>query len=643
MTGVRAGDGGRQRDHGFAATARRLLRLVRVHRAFSAMLALGLASITLNIISPILLGRATDLVLAGVLGRANASSATKADVLTQLRVQGHETLATMAGAVDFTPGHGIDMAALISTLLTALLVSALSGVCWMAQGRQATAAIQHAGSRLRAEVEAKLSRLPLTRFDATKRGDLLSRAVNDVDNVVVALQQTMSQLSNSVLLLVGLLTIMFAITPLLAVIAVLVVPVAVVVTTLLGKRAQPDFDRLWAAVGDLTEHVEETYTGHALVTAYDRREPALAEFRERNEAVFRAGYRAQFVSGLSQPSMNFVNNLGYVFVAVVGCLRVASGGLTIGELQAFVQYSRQLSGPLTQVTGLAGVVQSGMASARRVFELLDADEEPTEAEHDRLPGRVAGLVRFESVHFGYDGTPLIEGLSLTARPGRTVAIVGHTGAGKTTLVNLLMRFYDVSGGRITVDGVDTATVPRSDVRANIGMVLQDSWLFAGTIADNIGYGRADATREEIEAAAQAAHADHFVRTLPQGYDTVLGDDGAGVSAGERQLITIARAFLADPPILVLDEATSSVDTRTELLVRRGIGQLSTGRTCFVIAHRLSTIRDADTIVVMSGGAIVESGTHDELLSADGPYAALYRAQFARTGSDAGLSPGIEGV
>jgi ATP-binding cassette subfamily B protein len=623
-------------DTGFAVTARRLLRAVRVHRAFTAMLALGLTSITLNIISPILLGRATDLVLAGVLGHGTAPGETKAEVVARLREQGHDTLATMVGIVDFTPGQGVDLAAVATTLLTALVISAISGLCWMMQGRQATKAIQHAGARLRAEVEAKLGRLPLTRFDTTRRGDLLSRATNDVDNLVVTLQQTMSQLTNSVLLLVGLLVMMFSITPLLAVIAVLVVPAAVAVTTLLGKRAQPNFNRLWAAVGGLTGHVEETYTGHALVTAHDRRDLALAEFREHNRAVLRAGYRAQFVSGISQPSMNFVNNLGYVVVAVVGCLRVLSGGLTIGELQAFVQYSRQLSGPLTQVTGLAGIVQSGVASARRVFELLDSPEESTAGEHDRLPRPPAGLVRFESVCFRYDeDTPLIEGLSLEVRPGHTVAIVGHTGAGKTTLVNLLLRFYEVTGGRITVDGVDITTVPRSDLRANVGMVLQDSWLFAGTIADNIGYGRENATRAEIEAAARAAHADHFIRTLPDGYDTVLGEDGAGVSAGERQLITIARAFLADPPILVLDEATSAVDTRTELLVRRAMERLSAGRTCFVIAHRLSTVRDADTIVVMSGGAIVESGTHDELLAGDGPYAELYRAQFAQPVADAG--------
>ncbi|MFC0436899.1 ABC transporter ATP-binding protein [Kutzneria buriramensis] len=622
-------------DTGFAVTGRRLLRLVRVQRAFAAMLALGLASITLNIISPILLGRATDLVLAGVLGHGTTPGETKAQVVARLREQGHDTFAAMVGVVDFTPGQGVDMAAVAASLLAALVVTAVSGLCWMLQGRQATKAIQHAGARLRAEVEAKLGRLPLTRFDTTRRGDLLSRATNDVDNLIVTLQQTMSQLTNSVLLLVALLVMMFSITPLLAVIAVLVVPAAVAVTTLLGKRAQPDFNRLWAAVGGLTGQVEETYTGHALVTAHDRRDLALAEFRERNEAVFRAGYRAQFVSGVSQPSMNFVNNLGYVAVAVVGCLRVLSGGLTIGELQAFVQYSRQLSGPLTQVTGLAGIVQSGVASARRVFELLDSAEE-TDGETGRLPSPAAGLVRFESVRFRYDeDTPLIEGLSLDVRPGRTVAIVGPTGAGKTTLVNLLLRFYEVSGGRITVDGIDIATVPRADLRARVGMVLQDSWLFAGTIADNIGYGRDGAGREEIEAAARAAHADHFIRTLPDGYDTVLGEDGGGVSAGERQLITIARAFLADSPILVLDEATSAVDSRTELLVRRAMERLSAGRTCFVIAHRLSTVRDADTIVVMRGGAIVESGTHAALLAADGPYAELYRAQFAQPVTDAG--------
>ncbi|GAA0682391.1 ABC transporter ATP-binding protein [Kitasatospora atroaurantiaca] len=612
----------------FAATARRLLGVVGIQRPFIAMLTLGLASITLNVIGPLLLGRATDLVLAGVIGRQNPGM-DKSDVIDRLRQQGQSALAGMLQSTGFTPGRSSDLAAVSTILAIALGVYGLSGLCWILQGRQATRAIQRSAYRLRAEAESKLARLPLSYFDSHKRGEVLSRITNDIDNVVQMLQQSMSQLSNSLLLIVGVLVMMFWLSPLLAVIAVVVVPSAMAVTALLGRRAQTRFAEQWKATGQLNAYVEELYDSHALVKAFDRSEASATAFRDHNEVLFRSAFRAQLLSGASQPMMNFINNLGYVIVAVVGCLRVVSGTMSIGDVQAFIQYSRQLSGPLTQVTSLAGVVQSGIASAERVFELMDAAEEVPDTGRRLRQGTSQGLVAFESVSFGYEpDEPLIEDLSLTVEPGKTVAIVGPTGAGKTTLINLLLRFYDVTGGRITLDGVDIRSLSRNALRSEIGVVLQDAWLFTGSIADNIAYGREGATREQIEAAARSAHADHLIRTLPNGYDTVLDNDSTGVSAGERQLITIARAFLSDPAILVLDEATSSVDTRTELLVRRAMAQLSRGRTSFVIAHRLSTVRDADTIVVMENGAIVEQGTHTDLLAADGAYSVLYRAQFA---------------
>ena len=614
----------------FIATARRLLGVVGVQRPFVAMLVLGLASITLNVIGPLLLGRATDLILAGVIGRQNPAGVNRSDVIDHLRQQGHGALAGMLQSTGFTPGRNSDLAAVSTILVVALGVYVLSGLCWILQGRQATRAIQRSAYRLRAESQSKLARLPLSYFDSHKRGEVLSRITNDIDNIVQMLQQAMSQLTNSLLLIVGVLVMMFWLSPPLAVIALVVVPAAMAVTTLLGRRAQVRFSEQWNTTGQLNAHIEEMYGSHALVKAFDQGEQSAAVFREHNEALFRSAYRAQLLSGTSQPAMNFINNLGYVIVAVVGCLRVISGTMSIGDVQAFIQYSRQLSGPLTQVTSLAGVVQSGIASAERVFELLDAVEEVPDRDTERRRTASNGLVRFESVSFHYEpNKPVIEDLSLTVAPGTTVAVVGPTGAGKTTLINLLLRFHDVTGGRITLDGVDIGNLRRTDLRSEIGVVLQDTWLFSGSIADNIGYGLEGATREQIEAAARSAHADHLIRTLPDGYDTVLDNESTGVSAGELQLITIARAFLADPTILVLDEATSSVDTRTELLVRRAMARLSQGRTSFVIAHRLSTVRDADTILVMQNGSIVEQGAHADLLAADGTYTRLYRAQFAQ--------------
>ncbi|CAM5681877.1 Multidrug ABC transporter ATP-binding protein OS=Streptomyces antimycoticus OX=68175 GN=SANT12839_053090 PE=4 SV=1 [Streptomyces antimycoticus] len=520
-------------------------------------------------------------------------------------------------------------------LLWATALYVVAALLGLVQARVATAIVQRAVFRLREDVEQKLARLPLSYFDKQSRGEVLSRATNDIDNIQQTLQQTLSQILASLLTIVGVLAMMFWISPLLALVALITVPVSVWVTTRIGKRAQPQFVAQWKTTGKLNAHIEEMYTGHSLVKVFGREKESAELFREQNDKLYAAGFRAQSISGLIQPSMMFIGNLNYVLVAVVGGLRVASGALSIGDVQAFVQYSRQFSQPLTQVASMANMVQSGVASAERVFELLDAPEQSAEPVDARRPEAVRGQVAFEDVSFRYQpDTPLIDGLSLSVRPGQTVAIVGPTGAGKTTLVNLLMRFYEVSGGRITLDGVDIAEMSREELRSHIGMVLQDTWLFGGTIAENIAYGAQGASFEKIVEAAKATYVDRFVRTLPDGYDSVIDEEGSNVSAGEKQLITIARAFLSEPSILVLDEATSSVDTRTEVLIQRAMASLRSGRTSFVIAHRLSTIRDADVILVMESGRIVEQGSHDALLAAGGAYARLYASQFAEPVAEA---------
>ncbi|MGW0928660.1 ABC transporter ATP-binding protein [Streptomyces sp. NPDC002644] len=627
-----AGTGPDNRSMDFKGSTRRLLARFKPERvSLWVMLASVVVSVGLTVVGPKILGRATDLVFAGIVGREMPAGATKEQVLESMRARGEDGVADMLGGVDFTPGEGIDFAAVGGVLLLALGMFVAAGLLMAVATRMVNRAVNRTMFRMREDVQTKLSRLPLSYFDKRQRGEVLSRATNDIDNLGQTLQQSMGQLVNAVLSIVGVLVMMFWVSWLLALVALVTVPLSFVVATKVGKRSQPHFVDQWRTTGQLNAHIEEMYTGHSLVKVFGRQDESAARFAEHNEELYRAGFKAQFMSGVMQPLMMFVSNLNYVLVAVVGGLRVASGSLSIGDVQAFIQYSRQFSMPLTQVASMANLVQSGVASAERVFELLDAEEQDADPIPGVRPEELRGRVGFERVAFRYEpDKPLIEDLSLTVEPGHTVAIVGPTGAGKTTLVNLLMRFYEVTGGRITLDGVDVATMSRDELRSAIGMVLQDTWLFGGTIAENIAYGApGEVTRGDVEEAARAAHADRFIRTLPDGYDTVIDGEGSGVSAGEKQLITIARAFLSDPVILVLDEATSSVDTRTEVLIQKAMAKLAHGRTSFVIAHRLSTIRDADTILVMENGAIVEQGRHAALLAEDGAYARLYKAQFAQ--------------
>ncbi len=614
----------------FLPSVKRLMGNLRPVRALVVLaVVIGTLSVALSVVGPKVLGRATDMMLAGIIGGHDwPAGSTKQSIIDALVAPGNTQMADMLRNLDFTPGQGIDFGGIGTVLLIVLGLYVVSFVFAYAQGWILNDAVQRTIFTMRQEVSSKLDRLPLSYFDKQARGEVLSRVTNDIDNVSQTLQQTLSQLLNSLLMVIGVLVMMFWISPTLALVALLSVPIAGVVTTVIGKRSQKLFAQNWKSTGELNAHIEEAFTGHSLVKVFGRQREVEAVFRERNQELYKAGFGAQFISGIIMPVMFLVGNLNYVVIAVIGGLRVASGTMNIGDVQAFIQYSRQFTQPLTQVASMANLLQSGVASAERVFELLDADEMTPEPS-GHLPSQLAGKVEFHDVEFSYSpDKPLIDDLSLVAEPGQTVAIVGPTGAGKTTLVNLIMRFYDLDGGRITIDGVDIATVPRSAVRSEIGMVLQDTWLFGGTIRDNIAYGRPGATEEEILEAARATFVDRFVHSLPDGYDTVIDEEGSNVSAGEKQLITIARAFLADPSLLILDEATSSVDTRTELLVQHAMSALRSGRTSFVIAHRLSTIRDADLILVMEDGAIVEQGTHAELLDAKGAYYRLYQSQFA---------------
>lgn len=613
----------------FGASMKRLLGRLRDYRAAVAtVLVLAVSSVVLSVIGPKLLGHATNLIFDGVIGRQLPAGLTKDQAVEGLRAAGQNQFADMVSGMDLVPGMGIDFSAVGRVLALVLGLYIASALVSWAAAYLLNIIVQGVVRRLRNEVEQKIHRLPLSYFDSTSRGDLLSRVTNDIDNVSQSLQQTLSQLLIAALSVLGILAMMISISPLLALIAVLTVPLSAVVAAKIAKRSKPHFAAVWKTTGELNGQVEESLTGHELVTAYGRHREVQDAFQEKNEQLYQSGFKAQFISGTVMPAIMFLGNLNYVAIAVIGGMRVASGTMSLGDVQAFIQYSRQFTQPLTQIGSMVNLLQSGIASAERVFAVLDEDEQSPDPQPAATPAQVRGRVEFENVRFGYDPeTPLIEGLSLTAEPGQMVAIVGPTGAGKTTLVNLIMRFYEVDGGRITLDGTDIAQMTRDDLRSRIGMVLQDTWLFGGTIRDNIAYGHPDATDEQVREAARMSYVDRFVHMLPDGYDTVIDEEGSNVSAGEKQLITIARAFIAQPSILILDEATSSVDTRTELLVQQATAQLRSNRTSFVIAHRLSTIRDADLIVVMENGGIVEQGSHDELLERRGAYFNLYNSQF----------------
>ncbi|MFI5694999.1 ABC transporter ATP-binding protein [Kribbella sp. NPDC051586] len=614
----------------FLPSAKRLLGRLRPQRAkVAGVVLLAICSVGLSVVGPKILGRATDIIFAGAIGKQLPSGLSKAQVIEQTRASGNGRLADLLQGIDLIPGVGIDFDALRNVLLLVLALYAGAFFLSWAQGYILNGVVQRTILSLRRDVEDKLNRLPLSYFDGAPRGELLSRVTNDIDNISTSLQQTLSQLLTSLLTVIGVITLMFVISPVLALIALVTIPITMVLTAAIAKRSQVRFIAQWRHTGALNGQIEEAFTGHELVKVFGRQKEIEAEFAKKNDELFQAAFGAQFISGLIMPVMMFVGNLNYVVIAVLGGLRVASGTMSLGDVQAFIQYSRQFTQPLTQVASMANLLQSGVASAERVFEVLDAKEQiPDDATPEKVTDS-RGRVEFEHVSFSYDpDKPLITDLSLVAEPGQTVAIVGPTGAGKTTLVNLIMRFYELNGGRITLDGVDITELTRHDLRSRIGMVLQDTWLFGGTIRDNILYGNLKATEEDMLAAAKATYVDRFVHSLPDGYDTVIDEEGNNVSAGEKQLLTIARAFLADPQLLILDEATSSVDTRTEVLVQRAMAALRSDRTSFVIAHRLSTIRDADLILVMENGSIVEQGNHNELLTLDGAYARLYNAQFS---------------
>jgi ATP-binding cassette subfamily B protein len=613
----------------FGKSFKRLLGRLRPEMPrIIVVLILAVGSVSFAVLGPKILGNATNIIFEGFIGGQLPAGLTQAQAEIGLRAVGQNQLADMLGGMTVVPGVGIDFAALASILIGLVGLYLVSAVFAWGQAYIMAGVTQRTVYRLRTDVDHKLGNLPLKYFDDHSRGDVLSRVTNDIDNIGQTLQQSLTQLITSVLTVFGVLIMMLTISWELALISLLAIPASLIVTVLIIRRSQSLFVAQWASTGRLNGQVEEMHTGHNIVTVFGHQQEAAANFEVENERLYQASYRAQFISGIIQPAMNLISNLNYVAIAVIGGLRVASGQMSLGDVVAFIQYSRQFTQPIVQAASIANVLQSAVASAERVFELMDEQEMISDPAQPVVLHNVRGEVAFEDVSFRYrPETPLIDNLSLTADPGHTIAIVGPTGAGKTTLVNLLMRFYEIDSGRISVDGVDTRDMTREELRRNFGMVLQDTWLFHGTIRENILYGREGANEEQMVAAAENAHVDHFVRTLTDGYDTVIDDDATNLSQGEKQLLTIARAFLADPKILILDEATSSVDTRTEVLIQRAMKRLMSGRTTFVIAHRLSTIRDAELIVVMDHGHIVETGTHNDLLEKRGFYYELYQSQF----------------
>jgi len=590
---------------------------------------IGSAGVGFLVAAPRIIGNATNLLFDGLIGKTLPAGMSQAQAEAYLRLHGNGQLAQMLTGTTVNPGHGIDFNQLGVSLGVIALLYLVGAVFSWAQGYIMAGVAQRTVSGMRRDVEAKLARLPLQYFDSHPHGDVLSRVTNDIDNVTTTLQQGLSQLLTSILTIVGVLAMMLWISPLLALISLVMVPMSIGVTFLVARRSQKQFTSQWALTGTVNSLVEQTHTGHALVQVFGRSHRTVEEFDRENQALYEPSFRAQFLSGIIQPAMMFLSNLNYVAIAVIGGYMTVNGAMSLGDIQAFIQYSRQFTNPIMQIASQMNLLQSGLASAERVFEFLAADEQVAERPALATLPAPEGRVVLENVSFRYQpDTPLIQDFDLEVEPGETVAIVGPTGAGKTTIVNLLMRFYEIDSGRIYMDGVDARDLSRECVRSMFGMVLQDTWLFAGSVRDNIAYGKSGASTDEVVAAAKAAHADHFVRTLPDGYDTVLDEDASNISAGERQLLTIARAFLSDPTILILDEATSNVDTRTEVLIQEAMARLRHGRTSFVIAHRLSTIRNADTIVVMNSGRIVEQGSHAELMARRGFYYDLYASQFA---------------
>ncbi|MHA0856917.1 ABC transporter ATP-binding protein [Paenibacillus sp. CMAA1364] len=581
----------------FKGSLRRLIRYLEPRKVVLAfILLMAILSTLFSIVSPKILGEATTKLFEGIM----------------------------------VPGAEIDFDFITHILMLLAGLYIISSIFSYIQQYLMAGVAQKVVLDMRTQINSKLSRLPLKYFDSKTHGEILSRATNDVDNISTTLQQSLTQLITSVVTIIGVIVMMLSISPWLTLITIVTLPLSVLVVKGVASRSQKFFKGQQKALGDLNGHVEEMYTGHNIVKAFGREEQSMKEFDTINEKLYESGWKAQFLSGMIMPLMGLVSNLGYVLVSVVGGIFVTNKTITIGDVQAFIQYTRQFSQPIAQTANIANVIQSTIASAERVFELLDEEEEVPELQNAKTIQYPQGAVQFEHVKFGYkEDAILIEDMNIDVRPGQTIAIVGPTGAGKTTLINLLMRFYELNDGAIKIDGINIADMKRGDLRSKFGMVLQDTWLFNGTIKDNIAYGREGATEEEIIQSSKAAHADHFIRTLPEGYNTILNEEASNISQGQKQLLTIARAILANPSILILDEATSSVDTRTEIHIQKAMNELMKGRTSFVIAHRLSTIKDADLILVMNHGSVIEKGNHIDLLHQGGFYADLYNSQFSK--------------
>ena len=618
-----------ERAKDFWGTLRRLVAYLKPQAlAIIFVIIFTILSVVFTVSAPKIIGKATNVLFEGIVSKQLSSNMPKDQIIADLKAKGQDQLAEMISAMDVTPGKGIDFVALQNILITLLGIYLLAAFFrWLQQYTMAGVA-QRTVYKLRKDVDSKLAKLPLKYYDNHSHGDILSRVTNDVDNIAHTLQLSITQLVHALAVLVGVIIMMFSISPVLSWISLTIIPLSFLITMFIIRRSQKYFIAQWDSTGSLNGHIEETFTGHTVIEAYNQQNKVIKRFDEENKKVYESSFKAQFISSIIRPSVNLLNNLNYVVICIIGGIRVTTGQITLGGVQAFIQYSRQFTQPVIQVASIVNVLQSTTASAERVFELLDEKEEIPDTENPIVLEDVKGHVRFEHVYFSYNpDTPLIEDMNLEALPGESVAIVGPTGAGKTTLVNLLMRFYEINSGRITIDGIDIRDMRRDDLRKIFGMVLQDTWLFNGTIRDNIAYGKDDASFEEIKAAAQMAYIDHFIRTLPEGYDTILTGDASNISQGQKQLLTIARAFLINPKILILDEATSSVDTRTEMLIQKAMAKLRKGRTSFIIAHRLSTIREASTILVMNKGKIVEQGNHEELMEARGFYYDLYMSQF----------------